>query len=187
MKLGDQAGTLWFFESKNKLPQINPIDIKIIEVIDVMKASKITNISTNDLKKRFADKNHLYAAQIDGNPIGYGWAATKKAQFGEPSRKIKIPAKSVYLWDFATYPEHRGKGVYPTLIQKIMKQYLDANYFWILNQTSNSASARGIQKAGFKKACRIYFTDEKDLVAVSESTASIAEIGAHLLGIHLDR
>ena len=54
------------------------------------------------------------------------------------------------LWDFATLPAWRGRGMYPCLLQAIFEQEAEARSFWIGHLGENTASRRGICAAGFQ-------------------------------------
>lgn len=51
-----------------------------------------------------------------------------------------------------TAPASRGKGIYPTVIRAICKEFAtDRNTLYMIVKESNTASIRGIEKAGFEK------------------------------------
>ncbi|MGH9176090.1 MAG: GNAT family N-acetyltransferase, partial [Vicinamibacterales bacterium] len=52
------------------------------------------------------------------------------------------------LWGFVTVPAWRGQGIYSALLQAILCGEA-ADRFWIGHDIGNTASARGILKAGF--------------------------------------
>ncbi len=63
--------------------------------------------------------------------------------------KCEIAPNERYLWGFVTLPDWRGQGIYPTIIQAMLRQEADAERFWIGHNFGNDASASGILKAGF--------------------------------------
>ncbi len=55
------------------------------------------------------------------------------------------------LWDFVTFEAWRGRGIYPLLLQAILRtEQSEAERFWIGHRADNDASKRGILKAGFQ-------------------------------------
>ncbi len=57
--------------------------------------------------------------------------------------------KSLHIGPCFTEPEFRGKGLYPYLLTYIMNDIPTASAFYIICSETNTASRRGIQKAGF--------------------------------------
>ena len=71
------------------------------------------------------------------------------ASIGELGVEMRIAPNERYLWGLVTLPDWRGQGIYPVLIQAMLRQEADADRFWIGHDVGNDASARGILKAGF--------------------------------------
>jgi hypothetical protein len=92
-----------------------------------------------------------------------------------------------YLHYFITLSEWRGQGIYPRLLQYILRHESDENErFWIIHQLSNVASERGIRKAGFCIASKVYFLDTGKLGLVPPpEEIERAYAGATLLGLPL--
>src|SRR4030095_8186023 len=83
-------------------------------------------------------------------------SAMVAASMGELDLGFNVPRASRYLWDFATLPGWRGLGIYPALLQTILRdEGADAERFWIGHLLRNSASRRGIEKAGFQEVGRL--------------------------------
>jgi hypothetical protein len=58
--------------------------------------------------------------------------------------------------------------------------------FWIVHQLANVPSARGIARAGFRIASKVYFSGDNRLVLVASAEESRrALVGAELLGLPL--
>ncbi|HYI13974.1 MAG TPA: GNAT family N-acetyltransferase [Thermomicrobiales bacterium] len=93
--------------------------------------------------------HRLYVALIGSEIVAYGWAATTTASIGELGVEMRIASNERYLWGFVTLPNWRGQGIYPALIQAMLRQEADADRFWIGHDVGNDASASGILKAGF--------------------------------------
>lgn len=56
-----------------------------------------------------------------------------------------------------TYPEFRGKGIYPAVLNQICQSenYPSDTVFYMVVSDTNTPSVRGIEKAGFEKCGRI--------------------------------
>lgn len=110
-------------------------------------------ISDDELARRLAGGHVPFTARVGNELAAFGWSATERAHIGGLDLHLTILAGERYLWDFATLPRYRGRGLYPFLLQEIMRrQREDAEWFWIGHEPTNDASRRGILKAGFRAA-----------------------------------
>lgn len=114
--------------------------------------AQLTHLSPEGISARFQAAHRLYIAFMGEVPAAYGWVATREAGIAELQFSFSIPAKNRYLWDFQTLPAWRGRGIYPHLLQAIIREERSADRFWIGYVPGNEASARGISKAGFRLA-----------------------------------
>ena len=57
-----------------------------------------------------------------------------------------------------TYPQFRGKGIYPYVLKKILSEGGYNGYYMLVHE-DNTASIKGIEKAGFK---RVGFVEKKN-------------------------
>lgn len=53
--------------------------------------------------------------------------------------------------------EYRGKGIYPMVLAKILKENINRNFYMVIRE-DNEASIRGVQKAGFEHVGFVYKT-----------------------------
>jgi GNAT superfamily N-acetyltransferase len=111
---------------------------------------QVTGQPAPTVEARLGSGNDLFVATLDGKPVGYGWLAHRCGGIDELDFSFGLPAGDAYLWDFATLPNWRGLGVYPHLLQAIVRHASGVERFWIGYEARNLASARGIQKAGFR-------------------------------------
>jgi RimJ/RimL family protein N-acetyltransferase len=84
-----------------------------------------------------------------------------------------IQKKGPAIGDCFTNPDYRGKSIYPFVINYIAKVLLSENRIkevFIIVNSNNRSSIRGIEKAGFKKFASIkairwiFFYFKKDIV-----------------------
>ena len=102
------------------------------------------------MQARFDEEARCYVAFLDGVPVGYGWVGTKVGHIQEVGLEWTVGEADCVLWDFVTMPAYRGRGVYPHLLQAIIRaESAHCERFWIGHQGQNVASQRGIIKAGF--------------------------------------
>ena len=69
----------------------------------------------------YSTAHGVYELALNGRPVGYGWAATRRASIGELGLAFALPRDERYLWDFATLPAYRGLGLYPRLLQAMLR------------------------------------------------------------------
>jgi GNAT superfamily N-acetyltransferase len=120
--------------------------------------ARIANLSTEEVARRRRDGHRPYLALLDGRPAAYGWVAARVASIGELNVEIQLPAGHRYLWDFATLPEFRGRGVYPQLLAEILRRECPpATRVWIIFAPENLPSGIGIQRAGIEPVAELSF------------------------------
>lgn len=117
---------------------------------DIELLSILCDLPDEVIRKRLASDNSVYIASYQGEPVSFGWVASGKAYIGELAHEFVIPENERYLWNFRTLAHRRGLGIYPRLLQHIIKEEL-ANNLWIIHAPENNASFRGITKGGFEK------------------------------------
>lgn len=135
------------------------------------------------LGRRLGEGHRAYVATLDGAPAAWGWVATRTARIGELDASFEIPAGDRYLWNFVTLPAHRGRGVYPRLLDAIVRaESAEADRFWVAYAPENHASAAGIARAGFTTLATLSF-DADGRPAVVEREPGGGAAAARLLGL----
>lgn len=127
--------------------------------------------------------HRLYIARIGTAIVGYGWAATATASIGELGVEMRLAPDERYLWGFVTLPAWRGRGIYPALIQAMLRREADAVHFWIGHDVGNDASARGILKAGFTPVGEAYRDADGALRYARSGDDERARAAQNLLGM----
>jgi GNAT superfamily N-acetyltransferase len=133
------------------LPKLSPLaDFAVTTTDNRAIIHQVTNLAPSEIERRLAGGHRPYLGLIGGKPVAYGWLATRQADIGELKLTFRLPAQHRYLWDFATLPAWRGRGIYPHLLQAILGHATSqAGYFWIIHAPENGPSRSGIRKAGF--------------------------------------
>jgi GNAT superfamily N-acetyltransferase len=112
----------------------------------------------DEITRRFDGDHRAYVARMNGDSAAWGWVATRTADIGELGTTFDIPPRNRYLWNFVTLPSHRGKGIYPRLLDGIVRaESSEAEQFWIAYAPENRASGSGIVKAGFVTIAELSF------------------------------
>lgn len=136
-----------------------------------------------EMRARFDAGHRAYVAWSDEQPAAWGWVATRSAEIGELRSTFTIPPRERYLWNFVTRPEHRGRGIYPRLLDEIVRtESAEADRFWIAYAPENHASGAGIRKAGFVALAELSF-DETGRAALSSIIPQGARIASLVLGL----
>ncbi len=213
--LGEQAGLLWTWWRGDPLPTLPPLPtFTVAETESSHQMATLMDIPEADVAAMLQEGHRPYVAHLSTGPVGYGWSATNRAAFGEGRVKFRVPATDRYLYYFVTLPAWRGMGIYPRLLQAILNResrnaLVDGRggvdprlntcsggghprpcrqpeRFWIVHQLANVASSRGIARAGFRIASKVYFRGNDRLVLVSSAEESRrGRAGAALLGLPL--
>jgi hypothetical protein len=138
--------------------------------------------SVEEMAARFAAGHRAYLAWWNGEPAAWGWVATRDAWIGELRAAVVLPRGERYLWNFVTLPSHRGRGIYPRLVDAIVRaESGEAERFWIARAPENHASGAGIAKAGFATVATLSF-DAAGRPALREEARGAGAAAARVLG-----
>jgi GNAT superfamily N-acetyltransferase len=148
----------------------------------------LVGVTDAEIARRLTDGHVPFVARVGGEVVAFGWSATTRAHIGGVDLTLALAPDERYLWDFATHPEHRGRGLYPLLLQAILRrQEAEADWFWIGHDAANGASRRGILKAGFREAGHLALRPDGGLALAAAPAAprELAARGARVLGLPL--
>jgi hypothetical protein len=102
-----------------------------------------------DYEKRFSEGHIFCVLEFEDKLASYGWINPNgKHTLGELDLVMDLGNKTESLYDFHTFEEFRGRGLYPFLLQKIVVRNKKAKLIYVF--PSNLSSVKGIKKAGFK-------------------------------------
>ena len=151
--------------------------------LDAGVMASLQNRSVEEMSRRFADSHRAYVALIGGQAAAWGWVATSTADIGELGAHLTLHSDERYLWNFVTLPAYRGLGIYPRLLQAIVREEsTDAARFWIGYAPENHASGVGIRKAGFVTAVEMSFEASGKAALRAERPAE-AKAASRVLGL----
>ncbi|MFN0074025.1 MAG: GNAT family N-acetyltransferase [Chloroflexota bacterium] len=110
-------------------------------------------------KRRWRRGRIPYVVLVGSEVVSYGWTTPEPEPMDDLGVSFTAPPGEVWLYDFATVPEFRGRRLYPALLRFILKQLKDQDVSrtWIGTSPGNIASQRGISRAGFTLVCETEF------------------------------
>jgi GNAT superfamily N-acetyltransferase len=165
------------------------VSLDLSQPVDLL--ARLAELPASEVERRLAEGHQLFLLRIDGEAASYGWSASASAHIGGIEISLTVPPRERYLWDFVTLPDFRGRGLYPLLLQLIIRHQLEeAEWFWIGHESHNLASRRGILKAGFKLAGHVWRLGGGELGFVGSTGADpqVTHGAARALGLkHLHR
>ncbi len=183
---GGPAGSFYTWWRGDPLPRIAPLTGLTAERTDRYDlVARLAGLPLDEVLSRVRSENTPYLVLLDSRPAGYGWSARGEAEIGG-LLQFQVREGERYLWDFATLPPYRGRGVYQRLLQAILVQESEsAERFWIGHDAPNVVSGRGIRKAGFSRVGDVVSLPDGALSLTPAGSPERARLAADLLGIPL--
>jgi RimJ/RimL family protein N-acetyltransferase len=181
---GDFAGPWYTWWSGDRLPDLRPLPGLVTAPADDDRAlAALADISIEEVAARRHGGHRPYLARLAGEAVACGWATGDVVEIGEIGLTFTLPPGERYLWGFVTAERWRGHGIYPRLLQAILRQEgTEKTRYWIGHTPDNSASARGIMRAGFRRVGDVFFQPGARFSLVPVGPIDRARAGAALLG-----
>lgn len=109
-------------------------------------------ISLDTVLKRLSESEEGYLAVRQNQVVSYCWFSTQAVYVKEIGKYFQVRAKEIYLYDAATRIDWRGKGLYPLVLTGILGLIAARSLrkAYIFTDSLNTASQKGIIKAGFR-------------------------------------
>ena len=188
LPVGSQdMGALYAWWRDDPLSMLAPLPGLIVQrCTELAGAQHVLIQDLGEVRKRWLEGHRLYLAWMGRQIAAFGWVATRTAEIGELALRFSLSPDDRYLWDFLTMPSWRGQGIYPRLLQAILRLEETGKRFWIGHGPNNVASAHGILRAGFRKVIQVWRLPDGKLVCTTCDDQR-AEAGAALLGLPLWR
>lgn len=134
-----------------------PQGVTVKECEDLHLLAYMADSTVENVRSRIANDNLAFVAFVNEQPAAFGWMARGKATIGELNHELILPERHRYLWNFRTLAPFRGRGLYPYLLQWIIRYERErSDRFWIIHAPENRASRQGILKAGFEYTGQLY-------------------------------
>lgn len=175
------------FAARHRDDPIPPIDalpgLVVRREHDAGFMASLQSRTETEMQRRFDSGHRAYVAVRDGVPAAWGWVATRTADVGELASSFTIPDGERYLWNFVTLATHRGQGIYPRLLDAIVRaEAREAERFWIAYAPENHASGAGIRKAGFVTLAELSF-DRSGRAALRALIPGGGRVASRVLGL----
>ncbi len=183
---GKPMWLLWSWCRGDALPVCERVSgLTVEESKDALLLSHLMGIPEAALREQLWLGHRAYLARLGTLPVAVGWSATGDVAVLGGRVTLHVPPHHRYLYGFVTHPDWRGRGIYPHLLQAILR-IEEQEYFWIIHLLENTSSQRGIHKAGFRVAGRFFFFSTGGLGLVPPpGDSERAQVAAHLLGLPL--
>lgn len=179
----DLVGLFYTWWRGDPLPALSPVpDLVAAPSGDEPLVATVTGTDVETVRERMHHDHQPWLARIGDEPVGWGWVASSEAVIPELGIATTLSPGDRYLWDFATQPAWRGRGVYAALLQAILAQEGAARY-WIGHDVGNIASGRGMNKAGLRVAGAVRRMEDGHMAFVPDGAADRAEAAAAFLGL----
>ncbi|MGN6531412.1 MAG: GNAT family N-acetyltransferase [Ginsengibacter sp.] len=171
--------SLYTLSSNQTLPQVElPQGFHVEESSNIALLMAMAGITAEEVVRRLSNDHVAFVAYINKVPAAFGWMARGKAIIGELNHELVLPVGNRYLWNFRTMEQFRGRGIYPALLQYIIRYELEmAERFWIIHAPENKASLKGIQKTGFELIGKLYNINS---ITSIEATEASVQFKMHL-------
>jgi GNAT superfamily N-acetyltransferase len=186
LAFGKPIWLLWSWCRGDALPVCESVSgLTVEESKHVEQLSQLMGFPEAAMREQLWLGHRAYLARLGTLPVAVGWSATGKVDVLGERVTLHVPPNNRYLYGFVTHPAWRGRGIYPHLLQAILRTE-EQERFWIIHLLENTSSQRGIHKAGFREAARFSFLSTGGLSLVPPpGDSERAQVAAHLLGLPL--
>ena len=183
---GKPMWLLWSWWRGDALPICESVSGLTVEESKHMELlSHLMGIPPAALREQLWLGHRAYLARLGTLPVAVGWSATGEVALLGGRVTLHVPPNNRYLYGFVTHPDWRGRGIYPHLLQAILRTE-EQEHFWIIHLLENRSSQRGIHKAGFRVAGRLSFLPTGGLGLMPPlGDSERAQVAERLLGLPL--
>lgn len=151
-----KAGTIWAVHLGEDLPLVlsecDPLFTRVGRESAEVLAEAMGKGSLPEIIRRFEAGRQCHAAWMDNRIVSYGWVSFDQEMVGEVNLRLNLLMGEAYIWDCATLPAYRRRGLYGSLLSYILRDLAAQQVVcraWIGTDLANIASQRGIARAGF--------------------------------------
>jgi len=183
---GKPMWLLWCWLRGDALPSCESVSGLTVEAsTHVERLSPLMRIPEAALREQLGLGHRAYLARLLTTPVACGWSAAGAVALFGGRVTLRVPPNHRYLYGFVTHPDWRGRGIYPQVLQAILRGE-EQKYFWIMHLLENTSSQRGIHKAGFRVAGRVTFLPTSGLgLMPPPGDSERAQVAETLLGLPL--
>lgn len=156
---GVERGALWALDLAAAGPPEVREDVRLrpADLPDAPDLAAAMAVPEDEVLRRFARGCRVIAAWHGEEIASYCWISTQREHVGELARDFVLPPGESYIWDCATMPEHRGRGLYTLLLREIARVLAASGQrrVWIGASTTNRASNKTFANVGFRPAISV--------------------------------
>lgn len=186
LAFGKPMWLLWSWCRGDALPICERVSgLTVEESTHVELLSNLMGFPEAAMREQLWLGHRAYLARLGTLPVAVGWSATGEVALLGGRVTLHVPPNHRYLYGFVTHPDWRGRGIYPHLLQAILRTE-EQEHFWIMHLRENTSSQRGIHKAGFRVAGRLSFLSTGGLgLLPPPGDSERAQVAERLLGFPL--
>jgi ribosomal protein S18 acetylase RimI-like enzyme len=156
-----ERGLLWTRELSSSLdpPEIEGARFGEVEAGQADEpAAVMDGVGPEEVVARLTTGDRAFAWWLDGRIVCYCWTSTGSACIGELDTRLVLPPGEAYLWNCATLPAYRGRGLYTRLLlatsSRLGRDGLTRA--WVGAGLPNRASQRAFASAGFQPVLGVF-------------------------------
>ncbi len=186
LAFGEPMWLLWSWCRGDALPSCESVPgLTVEESKHIELLSNLMGIPEAALSEQLWLGHRAYLARMPTLPVAVGWSASGEVALLGGRVTLHVPPHHRYLYGFVTHPDWRGRGIYPYLLQAILRTE-EQEHFWIMHLRENMSSQRGIHKAGFRVVGRFSFFPTGGLgLSPPPGDSERVQLAEHLLGLPL--
>ncbi len=159
-----ERGTLWAMDldGAGPTPAASPTAATFGEVprdeADAL-AAAMGPTDPGAAQRRLTDGRRCFAAWVAGAIAAYGWVSQGEESVGELERAFRLQPDAAYIWDCATLPPFRRRGLYSSLLRHIAGTLRaeGVRRLWIGASRRNRPSIVGFANAGFRPVINLTY------------------------------
>jgi len=108
--------------------------------------------SSDEVAARLGSGRRCFLVRAGGAIAAYGWVTAGGEWIGELDRRVELAQDEAYIWDCATLPAHRRRGLYKAVLAAMLLTLSLEGYrrAWIGAALSNRPSVRAFSALGFR-------------------------------------
>jgi ribosomal protein S18 acetylase RimI-like enzyme len=149
------VGTIWVMDLNASWPAIQPaipatFDRIVVDSADAL-AATMSLAGTGEVRRRLESGRRCYITWVAGELVAYGWVSFDEEAIGGLDLRVRLLPGEAYIWDCATLPAFRRRGLYSALLTHMLSALCveGLRRVWIGADFENWPSQVGIARAGF--------------------------------------
>jgi ribosomal protein S18 acetylase RimI-like enzyme len=154
-----ERGALWALDLAAVAPPEAREDVRLgpADLPDAAALAAAMAVPEDEVLGRLARGCRVIAAWQGDEIASYCWISTQREHVGELARDFVLPPGESYVWDCATVPAHRGRGLYTVLLRETARALAASGQrrIWIGASSTNRASNRTFANVGFRPAVSV--------------------------------